>query len=210
MLITISRQYGAGGSEVARMVGERLGWTVVDNDIVDRVARRAGLAPEVVAEQDERVPGFVERLARALAASSQEFAVPELGVAVRVESPSLVRVTERVVKEIAAEGRVVLVGRAAPAVLGRSADALHVKLVAPREFRVRLAMKAESLDAAAAEKRLDEIDAQRARYHREHYGRDWNDPVHFHLIVNTGFLGLEGATDLIVWEAGRLGWGSEK
>lgn len=57
MLITISRQYGAGGSEVARLVAMELGWSVVDNDIVDRVAARAGLAPEVVARQDERIPG---------------------------------------------------------------------------------------------------------------------------------------------------------
>jgi len=206
MLITISRLYGAGGSEVARLVAERLGWTVVDNEIVDRVARRAGLASDVVAEQDERVPGFVERLARALAASSQEFAVPELGVAVRPEEPSLVRLTEMVVREAAAEGRVVLVGRAAPAVLGQTANALHVKLVAPRPFRIELAMKAEGLDARTAERLMDETDAQRGRYHREHYGRDWDEPTHFHMILNTGLLGLDGAADVIVDRARALGW----
>jgi len=206
MLITISRQYGAGGSEVARMVARELGWTVVDNEIVDRVARHAGLAPEVVAEQDERVPGFVERLGRALAASSQEFAVPELGVAIRPEEPSLVRLTEMVVKEIAAEGKAVLVGRAAPAVLGRTADALHVKLVAPRVFRVKLAVEAERIDARTAEKRLDEIDQQRRRYHREHYGREWDDPTHFHMVLNTGLLGLDGAAEVILARARALGW----
>lgn len=206
MLITISRQYGAGGSEVARLVAARLGWSVVDNDIVDRVAERAGLATEIVARQDERVPGFVERLARALTASSQEYALPELGVAVRAEEPSLVQITEMVVHEVAAEGKVVLVGRAAPAVLGKSHDAVHVKLVAAREFRIRLAQDVEKFDAATAEKTMDETDAHRARYHREHYGRDWDDPTHFHMVLNTGLLGLEGATDLIVTEARRRGW----
>ncbi|HXG43966.1 MAG TPA: cytidylate kinase-like family protein [Gemmatimonadales bacterium] len=206
MLITISRQYGAGGSEVARMVAERLGWQVVDNEIVDLVARRAGLTREAVASRDERVPGFVERLAHALAVSSQEYAVPELGVAVRTEEPALVRITEMVVKEIAAEGRVVLVGRAAPAVIGQAPDALHVKLVAPRAFRVRVAMEAEGLDAPTAERRLEEVDAQRARYHRDHYGRDWDDPVHFHMVLNTGLLGFEGAAEVIVARARALGW----
>jgi CMP/dCMP kinase len=206
MLITISRQYGAGGSEVARLVAERLGWSVVDNDIVDRVARRAGLAAEIVARQDERIPGFVERLARALTASSQEYAVPELGIAVREEEPSLVRLTEMVVQEVAAQGRVVLVGRAAPAVLGTSLDALHIKLVAPRSFRIRLAEQAEGLDARAAEARMDEVDADRARYHREHYGRDWDDPAHFHMVLNTGLLGLDGATEIIVARARIMGW----
>lgn len=206
MLITISRQYGAGGSEVARLVADRLGWSVVDNEIIDRVARRAGLTPEAVAEQDERVPGFVERLGRALAASSQEYAVPELGVAVRAEEPSLVRLTELVVQEVAAEGKVVLVGRAAPAVLGTAIDALHVKLIASREFRIQLAQKAEHVDARTAERLMDQTDAQRARYHREHYGRDWDDPSHFHLLLNTGLLGLEGAAEVIVARAHALGW----
>jgi cytidylate kinase len=206
MLITISRQFGAGGSEVARLVAAALGWTVLDNVIIDRVAERAGLSPEVVAGQDERVPGFVERLAQALAASSQEYAVPELGVAVRVEEPSLVRITELVVREAAGEGRVVVVGRAAPAVLGTVLDALHVKLVAPRDFRIRLARELEGLDARTAEARMDETDSHRARYFREHYGRDWDDPQQFHMVLNTGLLGLDGATAAVVAEARRRGW----
>ncbi len=206
MLITLSRQYGAGGSEVARLVADQLGWTVVDNEIVDRVARRAGLAPAAVAEQDERVPGFVERLARALMASSQEFAVPEIGVAVRAEDPSLVRLTELVVKEIATEGRVVLVGRAAPAVLGKSVEALHIKLVADRAWRLALAMRLEGFDDKTAARVLADTDSQRARYHREHYGRDWDDPVHFHMTLNTGLLGLDGAAEVIVARARALGW----
>lgn len=206
MLITISRQYGAGGSEVARLVADQLGWTVVDNEIVDRVARRAGLAPRVVAEQDERVPGFVERLAQALTASSQEFAVPEIGVAVRNEDPNLVRLTELVVHEVAEAGKAVLVGRAAPAVLGRDFPAIHVKLVADKAFRVKLAMESEQVDEKTALRKLAEIDANRARYHKEHYNRDWNDPVNFHLTLNTGMLGLDGAAEVIVAHARRLGW----
>lgn len=206
MIITLSRQYGAGGSEVARLVAAGLGWDVVDNEIVDMVASRAGLAPEIIAAQDERVPGFVERLARALANASQEYAVPELGVAVRAEEPNVVELTERVVRELAAEGRVVLVGRAAPVVLGQLQDALHVKLVAPRSFRIKLAMDSEHLDAATAERTMDRTDAHRARYHREHYGRDWDDPAHFHMMLNTGLLGLDGATAVILGEARRRGW----
>lgn len=206
MLITISRQFGSGGSEVARLVAGALGWQVVDNEIVDRVAHRAGLTPDAVAEQDERAPGFVERLARALAASSQEFAVPELGVAVRPAEPSLVRLTEMVVKEIAEEGRAVLVGRAAPAVLGLEAGALHVRLVAGREYRIAAAMEAEKLDRKAAERLMDQTDAERRRYHKEHYNRDWDDPVHYHMVLNTGLLGLEGAARVIGAEARQRGW----
>jgi cytidylate kinase len=117
-----------------------------------------------------------------------------------------VRITEAVVKEVAAEGRAVLVGRAAPVVIGQLPNALHVKLVAPRPFRARYAAQAEKLDPRSAEKFMDDTDARRARYHREHYGRDWDDPAHYHLILNTGLLGFEGAADVVVGVARAKGW----
>ena len=206
MLITISRQYGAGGSEVARLIAERLGWSVVDNQIVDLVARRAGLSPDDVARQEERVPSFIERLARALAVSSQELAVPAVGAVLPTDEAALVRITEAVVKEVAAEGKVVLVGRAAPVVIGQLPDALHVKLVAPRENRVRYAMEAEQLERKAAEKLTSDTDSNRARYHRQYYGRDWDDPVNYHMVLNTGLLGFEGAAGVVVGMARGRGW----
>ncbi len=141
MLITISRQYGAGGSEVARRVAEALEWRVVDNELIEQVAARAGLPAEKVAARDERCPTFVERLARTLAAATPEVFPPTDSVHTMVDLPEaeLVRITETVVREAAARGRVVLVGRAAPAVLERQADTLHVKLVAPRAWRIEVA-----------------------------------------------------------------------
>jgi cytidylate kinase len=76
MLITISRQYGAGGSEVAALVAGTLGWRVVDNELVERVAARAGLTTEDVAQREERVPTFIERLARTVVAATPELVVP--------------------------------------------------------------------------------------------------------------------------------------
>ena len=76
MLITISRQYGAGGSEVAAAVARTLGWRVVDNELVERVAARAGLAPEDVAVREERVSTFIERLAQTVVAATPELVVP--------------------------------------------------------------------------------------------------------------------------------------
>jgi cytidylate kinase len=208
MLITISRQYGAGGSEVARRVAEALGWRLVDNELVERVAARAGLAPEDVAKWEERVSTFVERLAGALAAATPELAVPaEAGGTVpKLGEADLVRITESVVAEIAAEGRVVLVGRAAPAVLARQREALHVKLVAPKPHRVEAVAARLGVSQEQAAAAVDESDSTRARYHRQYYHRDWNDPVNYHLVLNTGTLGLDGATDVIVAVARRRDW----
>ncbi|MEP6573258.1 MAG: cytidylate kinase-like family protein [Gemmatimonadota bacterium] len=206
MLITISRQYGAGGSEVAQRIAAALGWSVVDNEIVGQVADRAGLTTEEVAARDERPPTFVERLARTLASSSQEFALPGGQLPAAVTEPSLVRLTEAVVKEAAAHGRVVLVGRAAPAVLGQSVGAIHAKMVAAKSFRIQVAMERLSLDAKAAERAMEEMDARRARYHKQYYQRDWEDPLHYHMVLNTGVLGFGGAAELVVARARALGW----
>jgi cytidylate kinase len=208
MLITISRQYGAGGSEVAARVARALGWRVVDNELVERVAARAGLAPEDVAQLEERVSTFIERLAKTLVAATPELLIPPEagGTASSLSEEDLVRVTELVVEEVAAEGRVVLVGRAAPAVLARERDAIHVKVVAPREWRVGTAARRLSLTAEEAAKVTDETDKMRARYHRQHYQRDWNDPENYHMVLNTAALGLDGAADIVVGRARALGW----
>jgi cytidylate kinase len=206
VLITISRQYGAGGSEVGRRVAETLGWRLVDNELVERVAERAGLTAAEVAEREERTPTFVERLARVLASSTPELFPPAKGTVPELSEPALVRITEAVVAEVAAAGRVVLIGRAAPAVLDRTEDALHVKLVASPAFRVRLAAERLGMDVKDAERIMKDTDEARGRYHRERYGRDWKDPVNYHMVLNSERLGLEAAAAVIVSEAGRRGW----
>jgi cytidylate kinase len=209
MIITISRQYGAGGSEVAQRVATALNWRVVDNELVEEVAARAGLPAADVAEREERVASFAERLARTLAASTPElFAAPVPGGTVpKLQEADLVRITETVVAEVAAKGKVVLVGRAAPAVLARERDSLHVQLVASRAYRIQAAAERLGQDPEKVAGLVDETDSMRARYLRQYYRRDWYDPVNYHLVLNTGLLGHQGATDIIVGEARRRGWG---
>jgi cytidylate kinase len=207
MLITISREFGAGGSLVAQHAARALGWRLVDNDFVARVAARAGIPEATVAMRDERAPGFREWLVRALSRAVPELSPPTGQVPpAELEEAALVKVTESVVADLAEEGRVVLVGRAAPAVLARKEDALHVRIVAPRADRIRAVMARQHLDPAAAERLMDDTDRNRQRYHREYYDRDWADAAHFHLVLNTGLLGYEGAGNVVVDCAGRLGW----
>lgn len=201
MIVTVSRQIGAGGGEVARRVAAALGFRVVDNEMIDRVADRAGIPRAEVAEKEERAPGFVERLARALTRSSPELFSQLPGKPPEPEETTLVQVTEKVVAEIAAEGRVVLVGRAASAVLSGAHDALHLKIVAPMSARIQCVGERFGVDAREAERLLRETDASRARYHSHHYHRDWNDSTNYHLVLNTGPLGLDGATSVIVGRA---------
>jgi CMP/dCMP kinase len=203
MIITISRQYGAGGSEVARRVAAALDWGLVDNDVVDKVAERAGMSAEEVAQHDERAPGFIERLARTLATSAPDvITTQETPMPGRTEE-KLVRLTESVVAEIAEQERMVFVGRAAPAVLGRRAGTLHVKLVAPKPWRISVSARRLGVDLKTAEKTLDDTDDNRRRYHKQYYSRDWDDPVNYDMVLNTETLGYDEVVEIIV---GRAKW----
>lgn len=205
MIVTISRQIGAGGGEIACRVADALGFRVVDNELIDKVAEQAGMPPAEVAEREERAPGFIERLARALARSSPELLSPSPDKLPEPEEATLVRVTEKVVAEIAAQGRVVMVGRAASAVLSASHDALHLKIVAPASVRIERMVERFRVDPREAERRLKESDSNRGRYHSHYYGRDWNDATHYHMVLNAGPLGLDGATAVIVGRA-KMMW----
>ncbi len=196
MIVTISRQFGAGGSEVARRVAAALGWRLVDNEVINQVAREAGLPPEEVARKEERAPGFGERLTRALARAVPEL-FPQPAEVPEPEEARLVRATERVVANLTAGGKVVIVGRAAPAVLSHR-DAIHVRVVASKGHRLKATMERLGIDEAAARQELEDTDSARARYHKQYYGRDWNDPVNYDVVLNTETIGLEGAARVIV------------
>jgi cytidylate kinase len=200
-VVTITRQYGAGGSLVAQRVAERLGWTVIDNEFVGEVARRAGLPPEEVAAREERAPSLIERLASTLAVAAPEVFVPAAAREHEPDEETLIRVTERVIAEAAAHGRVILVGRGATAYLGTApegARALHAYVVAPRAVRIRTVMARLAVGAEEATKTVDDIDASRERYLERYYRRRRDDAANYHVVVNTAWLGYDGAADLIV------------
>jgi cytidylate kinase len=206
MLITISRQYMAGGSDVARRVAEALGWTVVDDALIDTVAERSGFAPEDVQSLEETVPSFLERFAQSSALSSPENLLSTPSAINEPATLELAHVTRNVIEELARQDRLVFVGRAAAAVLASEREAIHVRLVASLESRVQGAMRQLDLAEEEARSEVEERDRGREQYHMELFGRDWSDPVNYHIVLNTELLGRDGAAELIVARARSLGW----
>ena len=207
-VITITRQYGAGGSLVAQRVAEDLGWTVIDNEFVGEVAKRAGLPAETVAAREERGPSLLERLSRTLAVSAPEMFIPVASTTGEPDEEALLHVTERVIAEAAAHGRVVLVGRGATGYLAtarEAAQALHAYIVAPRDVRIRTIMSRLAVAEDEAGKAVHDVDAARERYLEQHYGRRRDDASNYHVVVNTAWLGYDGAAGLIVELARRRG-----
>jgi cytidylate kinase len=207
-VITISRQFGSGGSDIAKLVAKRLGWTLIDNEFVDRVAKRAGCTTEEVQQQEERVPTLIERLARALTVSAPEmFAAAADPQVTLPPEDRLVRLTEAVIAEAVQEGDVVMVGRGAQSYLAKREQTLHVLVAGPRDLRIAEAIRRLGGAADEAAKRVDEVDQGRRRYVRTHYDRDWDDPAGYDLVVNTGRFSYEMAADLIVEAARKRGLG---
>ena len=197
-LITISRMFGSGGSEVAARVADALGWSLLDNALVDRVAARLGRTPVEVKAIEERVPSLAERLADALALGSTEIVSPSLSAPLPPTEERLLEVTERVIDDAVARGPVVLVGRGAQSYLAQRSDALHVLCYAPKPALVARVVQREGIDATEAARRVDETNKRREQYVRRYWQRSWLSPDNYHLCVNTEWLGIDGAGDLIV------------
>ena len=211
-VITISRQYASGGAEIAKLLGARLGWTVIDNEFVDLVSQRSGLPAAEVQRLEERVPGLLERLAQALALASPEVFVVtgETPTAGPGPEDEVVRVTEAVINEAVKHDNAVLVGRGAQAYLARRHDVLHVYIVAPREVRVARAMERLKVDRKEAERTVDRIDAGRRDYVKTRYGRVWDDLSNYHMVLNSDRISYDEIVELVAAAVKMKGWRRER
>jgi cytidylate kinase len=197
-IVTVSRQYGSGGSEVAARIATALGWRLLDNALIDSVAEKLGTTVEEVEAREERVPSLVQRLADAMALGSPETIPPIADASLPPSDERLLEMTRRVIAEAIAAGPVVLVGRGAQSMLAERTDALHVFCYAPKPALVARAMRRLSLDAAAAQKAVEDTNRQREQYVRKYWNRSWSAHENYHLCVNTEWLGIDGASALVV------------
>lgn len=197
-LITVSRQYGSGGSEIAGRVAAALGWQLYDNAVVEEVARRLGMSTADVSAHDERVPSLPERIASAMALGVPEVMPTIADLAAQPSEERIVETTKRVIEEAVQAGPAVLVGRGAQSMLAARADALHVFCYAPTEALESYAITNLGVSPTEAHRIVAENNHQREQYVKRHWKRNWRDVANYHLCVNTAWLGLDGATELIV------------
>ena len=196
-LITISRQYGSGGSEVAERVARALGWQLYDNALVDEVASRLGMTVAEVSAREERVPSLAERLASAISLSAPEV-MPSVGdAAVPPTEERIVQVTQRVIEEAVQAGPAVLVGRGAQCMLAKRTDALHIFCYAPLDALTAYAVTDLGVPPADARKRVVEMNTRREDFVKRHWSREWGDFSNYHLCVNTAWVGLDGTAELV-------------
>jgi len=174
--ITITRQFGSGGGEVARLVAEALGWRLLDNDFIDGIARGLHRTPAAVQAIDERSPSLAERLADALALGGGEVVSASLATPMPPTEQRVADATREVIEEAIARGPAVVVGRGAQALLAQRTDVLQVYCFAPHEALVQRVMERDGLSHEEADKLVrDDVDKPGTDPERDRSGaRSWN------------------------------------
>ncbi|MCB0190437.1 MAG: cytidylate kinase-like family protein [Anaerolineae bacterium] len=176
--ITISRQMGSQGDALAAQVAQRLGWRPVGRELINQAAVGAGVPDVALAELDELGIFGLHPSAEAWQAYHTQI--------------------EQSIRTLAAEGQVVIVGRGGQMVLRDRPDVLHVRVIAPFDHRVARLQATRHLTADSAAAIIEKSMEARARYIIQSYDIVLDDPSIYHLIINTGLLGLSQAVDLVV------------
>jgi CMP/dCMP kinase len=206
-IITISRQYGSGGREIAARLCDLLGYRYFDKDLMAEVAHEAGLSPQEIVdfpEDQHRVSSFLDRLLRRPQVVFQARSWTEDKSGTRTHAVTEMDATQSItmvrslIQAACNLGDVVIVGRGGQVVLKDQPGVLHVRIQAPLEERVQRVSQREGLIREAAQDHIVERDRAAEDYLRTFYSVDWADSTLYHLVLNTGLWTVETAAKIIV------------
>ena len=200
-VVCISHATGAGGEEIGHLVADRLDFLYVDEEVIDRAAKRAGIDPEEVTDEERRKPLFAGLLDYLTESESQAVRSPPATAEIRSEA---VRAFIRnAIQEVAARGKAVIVAHAASFAIGTEMEPLRVLVTASRETRARRVGAAEGLEDAEATRLIKKSDAGRVDYLKRFYGVPVELPIHYDLVINTDALSVDQAAALIAQASGE-------
>jgi CMP/dCMP kinase len=208
-VITISRQVGSGGDEIAVLVSKRLSYQLLDGALIQRLGPELGLTErgEIVdlTAEKHHVAGLLERLFAVLpAANTEVLPIGSYGASGEAADDCSNVVVTKIINHVYGLGNAVLAGRGAMVVLRDKPGVLHVRVVAPLEKRCEYLMKRDKIDSFAARDMAKQADTAQADYIRRYFLADIYDPLLYHLIINTGKVTLEAAASAIADTATRL------
>jgi len=194
-IITIEREYGCGGGEIARLVAKHLGWKVWDQLLTEEIARLANCSKAAVEVREERTDPLYYRLFKSFLRGSYEGSInaPKLNL---VDSETILRITRRVVEHAAERGNCVIVGRGSQQFLKNRPDTMRVFLYAPREDKVRRLL-ARGKSEQEAEHLVDTVDRERADFIQKYFNVEWPDRSIYHGMMNTA-IGDEAVLQIIL------------
>lgn len=187
MIITIGRQHGSNGHDIARKLSEKLGIPCYDKEIVDEAARGSDINKDVVESFDEKKVGPVFSSAPQFAGFGASFNLNSKIAASQFDA----------IKALAEKGDCIFVGRCADYVLRNRSDLIKVFICADYAFRVRTIMERKDLSEDKAKKLIKEVDKDRSSYYRYYTDRNWGDMENYELCLDSSRTGVDGAVEVI-------------
>lgn len=195
-LITISREYGAGGSELGVLLGERLGWPVLDHELVRQLAARLKCEEGEVKAMDEHAPSFLERLASAAVVTAPESRAHS---SPWTTDPDCVAAAAReVLLEAAQNPPLIVVGHGGNCLFRDRPDVFRVRVTAPFEVRVERVARRTGTSPEQAAGDVRRKDSDRQHYLQRYYHTSVNDACGYDLQINTATVPLETAADIVL------------
>ena len=182
-IITVEREYGSGGGEVAQLLSERLGWKLWDDLLTEEIARLANCPKAVVEVREERNDPLYYRLFKSFLRGSYEGSINAYKLKL-VDSETILKMTERVVRHAAGKGNCVIVGRGSQHFLEDNPETLRVFLYAAREDKVRRVM-AGGKTKSEAQELVDTVDRDRIDFIERYFDVEWPTRSLYHIMLNT-------------------------
>lgn len=187
--LTISRDEGSLGNEIALGLSHELGWRLYDKEIVNYIARNNHVRESMVRELDEKSQSLMhETILRLL----------QMTETVPFGNEEYHDALIKTLATIAAQGQAVLVGRGSNFVLSRVEHGLHIRITASIESRVERISKQLQLKPDEARRRLNEIDSELKSFIRRHFKRDFDDLHFYDLVINTDRIPVDQALFSII------------
>jgi cytidylate kinase len=183
-LLTINREFGSGGSRIAEAIATKLGWKLLDKEIIDAIAYAAHVDSDLVLRYDERVESWLKRFNQQAMRSAALAAGLELRDDSVFDAEEMFRITKKVIEEAYEEGNCIIVGRGAQCILQNRPDVYHVFVHAPAKIRLERLCDYLAPDANV-EQRMRQADSARAKYMQQYFGKVWMDMRLYNMTIST-------------------------
>lgn len=183
-VLTVNREFGSGGGCIAQTIANWLGWKLLDRQIIDAIAYAAHVDASVVRHYDEHVDSWLRRINQQAMRSAALAAGLELGENSVFDADELVKISRKIIEEAYSEGNCVIVGRGSQCVLQNKPGVYHVFVYA--SYCNRLARLRERLEKGVnPEERIHAVDGERAKYLQQYFGKTWNNPHLYDLMISS-------------------------
>jgi len=209
LIVAISREYGSGGRDVGRILADALGLPLFDKEIVEIASEKSGLSAEFIEKRGETIRSKFMQNLQSLSLNVPNIRIPSgytslaMATAMATAPPfgsdadKVFNIQSDVIREIAETSGGVIVGRCAGYVLKDHPKKINVFIRANFEDRVKRAIDTYHYAPAEASSAVKRIDKHRANYYRFYTDQEWGSIHNYDLVINTSYVGIEGAVEVI-------------